>query len=441
MPSSLSVPLDLAQELSHGPKQPILANFPSKDCGTQTRRMNAGIYKQYPFIEYSTTRDAIFCFPCRMFPQSGHTEPVFTETGYNNWKNFHKKVKKHCETIIHCSSLSAWHMFQQTKSTGSIDRMLDAQRRAAINENRSYIISIAKVALTCARQGIALRGHIETESSTNRGNFLEIVDLMAYKRTIAAKNVHYLHHDIQNTLLDICATCISDTIVSELRASGPFSIMVDDSSDISLTEQMSVCVRYVHDCNIKERFLGFYDVHQVDAGLASQIKTTLRNLTIDINLCVAQCYDGASVMNGSTAGVQKKIREIVPSAIYIHCYNHRLNLVLVDTCKSMPSVADFFGILQLTYVFLAWRSSKRHDIFIGLQKQNELTVFELPELCETRWASRFENVLKSYLRHLDKLKNPAIQTELQQPKQQESYQKCKQTDLYSTWLCSTSCSA
>lgn len=323
--------------------------------------------------------------------------------------------------------------------------------KAAIDENKSYITSIAKVALTCARQGIALRGHRETESSTNRGNFLKIVDLIASespgfrdKRINAAKNAQYLHHDEQNTLLDICASCIVDT-VSELRASGLFPIMVDDSSDISPIEQMFVCVRYVHDCNIKERYLGFYDVHQVDAdGLKSQILKTLSMLNIDTNLCVAQCYDGASVMSGMAAGVQAKIREIAPSSIYIHCYSHRLNSALVDTCKSISSVTDFFRVLQLTYVFLASRSSKRHEIFLDLQKQTKLVVFELLKLCETRSGPVVllafecsENCLTHQVESLLEIENPSYSGRtIQQQKPKESYPKYKQ-DLHSISLCST----
>jgi hypothetical protein len=51
---------------------------------------------------------------------------------------------------------------------------------------------------------------------------------------------------------------------------------------------------------------------------------------LDINRCVAQCYDGASVMSGSFTGVQKRITDIVPHAIYIHCYAHRFNLCLLS---------------------------------------------------------------------------------------------------------------
>ena len=45
---------------------------------------------------------------------------------------------------------------------------------------------------------------------------------------------------------------------------------------------------------------------------------------------VSQGYDGAAVMSGCVSGVQKRIRDLVPQAIYVHCHAHCLNLVLVD---------------------------------------------------------------------------------------------------------------
>ena len=76
---------------------------------------------------------------------------------------------------------------------------------------------------------------------------------------------------------------------------------------------------------------------------------------------VSQGYDGASVMSGQCSGVQKRIRELAPHAIYIHCYAHTLNLVLVDSVKMVPYVTEFFALLESLYVFIS--TTKAHAIF------------------------------------------------------------------------------
>lgn len=87
---------------------------------------------------------------------------------------------------------------------------------------------------------------------------------------------------------------VVDVHVCGLRASDPFSTIVHDGySDISLPQQIPLCVLYVHnhDCNVKERCLVFFDAH----GLTSHVVTTLSKLNVHNNLCIAQCYDGTDV--------------------------------------------------------------------------------------------------------------------------------------------------
>ena len=51
--------------------------------------------------------------------------------------------------------------------------------------------------------------------------------------------------------------------------------------------------------------------------------------------------------------------------MYIHCYAHILNLVLVDSVKSVPAASDFFALLEALYVFVS--SSKVHVLFLEKQ--------------------------------------------------------------------------
>lgn len=56
---------------------------------------------------------------------------------------------------------------------------------------------------------------------------------------------------------------------------------------------------------------------------------------------VAQTYDGASVMASDLNGVQAQIKEKIPEAMFIHCYAHKLNLVLLHSAKCIPQCKTF----------------------------------------------------------------------------------------------------
>lgn len=50
------------------------------------------------------------------------------------------------------------------------------------------------------------------------------------------------------------------------------------------------------------------------------------------------CFDGASTMSGRLNGVQSKCKEKNNSIMYVYCYAHCLNLVLVDSiCEKSNS--------------------------------------------------------------------------------------------------------
>ncbi len=99
-------------------------------------------------------------------------------------------------------------------------------------------------------------------------------------------------------------------------------------------------------------------------------------------------YDGASVMSGNKTGLQARIKDIVPWALYVHCYAHKLNLIVVDACKATRHAADFFALLQEVYNFVS--GSCVHAKWIELQKTEmpDQVPIELKRLCKTRWTAQ-----------------------------------------------------
>ena len=47
-------------------------------------------------------------------------------------------------------------------------------------------------------------------------------------------------------------------MTTEVRKSGYFGIIMDETSDISRTEEVSLCLRYVINGETKENFVGFF---------------------------------------------------------------------------------------------------------------------------------------------------------------------------------------
>lgn len=68
------------------------------------------------------------------------------------------------------------------------------------------------------------------------------------------------------------------------------------------------------------------------AAIAEQVDVLAVKFSITAEKLVAQTYDGANVMSGSTGGTQALVKQKFPRAEFIHCKAHVLNLVLRYYC-------------------------------------------------------------------------------------------------------------
>ena len=328
------IPNDIAHSRDDKPVQPQLRNFQKTRVGDRNRSFAVHWYQSYPFIEYSIQRDAVYCFSCRLFPSgSGYADTTFTTRGCNKWKKIGEKLKRHAESDAHKESMAKWMAYKQTKSSPTVADQLISQRASTVAANRMYISTLSQVAVLCARQGIALRGHDESSTSSNKGNYVEILELLAsvmpeLERQFRSlpNNAKYTSKVVQNDLLKAAGDVVIKQITDEIKDAEGFAVIADEARDVSKKEQLSLCLRYVNkNLEVNERFVGFSDLCDLDAkALAEKIVVRLQVLGLDVKQCIAQCYDGASVMSGQVSGVQQRLREIVGNGcVYIHCHAHR----------------------------------------------------------------------------------------------------------------------
>ncbi|KAL0199067.1 hypothetical protein M9458_007607, partial [Cirrhinus mrigala] len=49
----------------------------------------------------------------------------------------------------------------------------------------------------------------------------------------------------------------------------------------------------------------------------------------------------------------RRILNMEPNAVYIHCAAHNLNLVLNDACQHITAIKEFYDVVQRLYVFFS----------------------------------------------------------------------------------------
>jgi len=132
--------------------------------------------------------------------------------------------------------------------------------------------------------------------------------------------------------------------------------MADETSDCGHNEQIAIVLRFFDDKlnSPVENLVAIRRLTSVDAqAIFNELKNVLSVLKVDWKNVLSVCFDGAAAMSGSVSGVQKRCKELNSNIVYVHCYAHCLDLVLVDACtldKGNGLIFDFFGIVQFIYV-------------------------------------------------------------------------------------------
>ena len=198
-----------------GPYQPRLTSYPAHHSDGQKRLFQAKWFDlpcSNEWLEYLFSKNKMFCFVCRMFGiQCGEKkEDNWISVGVTggNWKNSVKRIREHAVTQYHMSSMVAFKNCLQGKP---IDTLLDEQRaelhskrQKEIASNREVLAHLLDIIRLLAKQNLAFRGHDESASSVNRGNFLELVHHQAKYDPIlqqhlqkAGENATYLSPDFK----------------------------------------------------------------------------------------------------------------------------------------------------------------------------------------------------------------------------------------------------
>ena len=128
------------------------------------------------------------------------------------------------------------------------------QTDQALSAHRVRLNASIDCARFLLRQGIAFRGDDETENSSNQGNFLELLKFLAKHNdeidSVALKNAPKNHKLTAPSIQKEIVKAIADEtimIIKKDMGDSYFSLLVDESRDISMKEQMAIVLRSIHE--------------------------------------------------------------------------------------------------------------------------------------------------------------------------------------------------
>ena len=231
-----------------------------------------------------------------------------------------------------------------------------------VKQNREMLKNIVNAVLYLGRQEMAFRGHDESSTSLNQGNYRELLKSYGKLDSVFDRRLHGrlqeaercesggvftgVSSDVQNDVIECIDSVIEDQINKEVRECQFLSIQCDETMDVSTKEQLSIIIRLDRGYEIVERFLKFSNVSRdrTALGMGEVVKATLSKFGASVkSKLIMQTYDGAAVMSGHLSGLQTRIRQDYPFAFFFHCAAHRFNLVLCQSAQDIKQIKWFFS--------------------------------------------------------------------------------------------------
>ena len=299
------------------------------------RKFNKKYYSNYKWLCGCAETSALYCFPCLLLGG----EAAWTKFGFKNMSKISIRCKKHDTSSSHIDNMVSFNLLGQNSMRIFLSKSYKEtiqKHNDTVRKNRKVLSILIDSVLFCGFQEIALRGSNEKNDSLNPGGFRSLLNYASnldndikkhLEESIVFKGVS---STIQNELLECVLEVYRNKIICEVSKAQFIAVIADETTDVAVQNQLSLVIRYVHECRVVERFWGFFQPERVNAvGIADVILTELATiLKGDKGKVVAQTYDGASVMRGRIGGVHVKVMEVYKNAYYVHCAAHQLNLIL-----------------------------------------------------------------------------------------------------------------
>ena len=362
--------------------------------GRRGRTYQPSWKEKFPWITYDLTKNKIFCSICTQAVKKEAPLPnlardqesikAFVHDGFYSWNKALERFRTHEKSDVHrAASHFIINVSAGVNVVASMSEGKQKQMATASQALRGILSSLRYL----ATQGLAIRGKTDEESNLirllhMRGEEAE-PELQAW---LGRKEYKWLSHDVLNEMAEIMAHDVLRTLTKEIQSAECFSVMADETADITVKEQVSICIRFVNDnLETEEYFLGFYETSKTSAEtLFRLLKDVLTRLALPVSKCRGQCYDGAANMAGVRTGLQARMLELEPRALYVHCTAHVLNLVVQDVAQNIPTCVLFLGIVR-ELITLIRDSPKRLAWFKEFQDKESPS---LRPLCPTRWTVR-----------------------------------------------------
>lgn len=192
---------------------------------------------------------------------------------------------------------------------------------------------------------------------------------------------------------NVLNTVETDETIKNLK-NVKFSILVDESTDLTDHKFMCTLVRYVSPINglVRTKLLELISLDATDCSaekIYNAFKNCLKAKDIPLANIIGLASDGANVMVGKNNSFFSHLKYDVPFVILMQCLCHSLALIAGKACEKLPRGPEELIRSIATYCS---GSAKRYAQLCELQDYFHVERKKILKLASTRWLSMHQCV-------------------------------------------------
>lgn len=351
-----------------------------KRCANANHRLSGfdrAWLRKHPWLLFDREKKAMFCKLCTKYdklPRNGTGKWV--TSGATSFR--HDKLMLHERSRSHRDAKRARVEESRAQATGGIRAALE---EAASHERRA-VIGALKCMYYLAKN--------ELPHTTNFSGLISLAISLGcnYMKDLnQGGNASYQSERTISEFVEVISDCIKQEVMNRMSTSDSISLMIDESTDVSILKQLVIYGRGVVKGELQCHFLGIRDLFNGQAVTIE--KATLEFLqenNMDISQVSSFGSDGASVMTGRHEGVAARLRRLNGSIISIHCVAHRLALATSQASSNVPYLSRFKELLSNLFYFYH-NSSVRQSGLTAIQQVLGDPILRLKQAKDVRWLS------------------------------------------------------
>ena len=114
---------------------------------------------------------------------------------------------------------------------------------------------------------------------------------------------------------------------------------------------------------------------------------------IQLGRLIGMAFDAVATFSDDKTGVQRRLKELSPQALFVHCHCHVLQLASVQAANATSGIKHVYTTLMTLWKFYH-HSPKRAESLKKIRKVLDLPELKIVKPSDTRWLA-YERCVKA----------------------------------------------